>query len=213
MRMRWGDMKRKPALSALTALALCLIGLLAGCGGGAGDDFGGGDTSISDATPVVAAGWKIYTNTMYHYSLEYPANWFPDDTSGTADYLSIYNYDPQKVSDPEEVPPPPYNKLEIDAFTNPNKLSLTDFYTVFRETDPDSPPASSQEARTLTIGDHQALQVTQLPVEWTDGKIDFASVAYYVASGDDVLIVKEEYSTGGQPSPTLTHVVTSLKFT
>ena len=27
-----------------------------------------------------------------------------------------------------------------------------------------------------------------------------------------VLIVKEEYSTGGQPSPTLTHVVTSLKF-
>jgi hypothetical protein len=25
--------------------------------------------------------------------------------------------------------------------------------------------------------------------------------------------VKEEYSTGGQPSPTLTHVVTSLKFT
>ena len=52
-----------------------------------------------------------------------------------------------------------------------------------------------------------------MPVEWTNGKIDFASVAYHVASGDDVLIVKEEYSTGGQPSPTLTHVVTSLKFT
>jgi hypothetical protein len=117
------------------------------------------------------------------------------------------------VSDPEEVPPPPYNKLEIDAFSNPNKLSLTDFYTVFRETDSDSPPASSQEARTLTIGDQQALQVTQLPVEWTGGKLDFASVAYYIASGDEVLIVKEEYSAGGQPSPTLTHVVNSLKFT
>ena len=70
-----------------------------------------------------------------------------------------------------------------------------------------------QEARTLTIADHQALQVTQQPVEWTNGKLDFPSVAYYVASGDNVLIVKEEYSTGGQPSPTLTHVVTSLKFT
>lgn len=197
---------------ALGALATTLL-LLAGCGGGAGDDFGGGDTVAHDATPVAAGGWKMYTNTMHHFRIEYPANWFPDDTSGTTDYLSIYNYDPQKVSDPEDVPPPPYNKLEIDAFTNPNKLSLTDFYTLFRETDPDSPPASSQEARTLTIGDHQALQVTQQPVEWTGGKLDFASVSYYVASGNEVLIVKEQYSTGGQPSPTLTHVVNSLQFT
>jgi hypothetical protein len=210
--MRSGDRKQSLALSALTALALCLICLLTGCGG-AGDDFSGGDTSTSDATPVVAAGWKTYTSTMYHYSLEYPANWFPDDTSGMTDYLSIYNYDPQKVSDPEEVPPPPYNKLEIDALTNPNKLSLTDFYAVFRETDSESPPASSQEARTLTIGDHHALQVTQQPVEWTGGKLDFASVAYYIASNDEVLMVKEEYSTGGQPSPTLTHAINSLKFT
>ena len=150
---------------------------------------------------------------MYRYSVEYPANWFPDDTSGTTDYLSIYNYDPQLVSDPEDVPPPPYNKLEIDAFTNPNKLSLPDFYAVFRDTDPNSPPASSQESRTLTIAGHQALQVTQLPVEWTGGQLDFASVSYYLASGDYVLIVKEEYSTGGQPSPVLTHAVNSLKST
>jgi hypothetical protein len=190
---------------------VCLTCLLAGCGG-TSEDLAGGETAPRDSTPVAPAGWKTYTSAMYHYSLEYPANWFPDDTSGTSDYLNIYNYDPQKVSDPEDVPPPPYNKLEIDAFTNPNKLSLTDFYTVFRETDPDSPPASSQEARTLTIADHQALQVTQLPVAWTNGAIDFASVSYYIASGDTVLRVKEQYSIGGQPSPELTHAVTSLKF-
>jgi hypothetical protein len=204
------------AVGALVAMLL----LLAGCGGG-GADTAGAEGASSDATPVMAAGWKTYTNTMYHYSLEYPANWFPDDTSQTTDYLSIYNYDLQKVSDPEEVPPPPYNKLEIDAFTNPNKLSLPDFYSLFRETDPNSPPASSQETHILSMNGHQALQVTQQPVEWTGGKLDFPSVAYYVASdvasgaapSDFVLIVKEEYSTGGQPSPTLTHVVTSLKFT
>jgi hypothetical protein len=196
----------------LALATVCLTCLLAGCGG-AGEDTGSGDTAPRDSTPVSAAGWKTYTSTMYHYSLEYPASWFPDDTSGTSDYLNIYNYDPQKVSDPEDVPPPPYNKLEIDAFTNPNKLSLTDFYAVLRDTDPDSPPASSQETRTLTIGDHPALQVTQLPVEWTNGKLDFASVSYYIASGDTVLLVKEQYSTGGQPSPELTHVVNTLKFT
>jgi hypothetical protein len=196
------------------ALGVLMVALLPLAGCGAGDsDVSGGDTTISDATAVAPSGWKTYTNTMYHYSLEYPANWFPDDTSGTTDYLNIYNYDPQKVSDPEEVPPPPYNKLEIDAFTNPNKLSLPDFYAVFRDTDPNSPPVSSQQTRTLTIADHQALQVTQQPVEWTGGKLDFASVAYYIASGDEVLIVKEEYSTGGQPSATLTHAVNSLKFT
>jgi hypothetical protein len=204
--------KRSSALPVLAVGALCLMCLLAGCGTG-NEEASGGDTVASDATPVTPAGWKTYTNTMYHYSLEYPANWFPDDTSGTTDYLSIYNYDPQKVSDPEEVPPPPYNKLEIDAFTNPNKLSLTDFYALFRETDPDSPPASSQEARSLKVAGSDALQVTQQPVEWTNGRLDFPSVAYYIASGDFVLIVKEEYSTGGQPSATLTHVVNSLKFT
>ena len=60
---------------------------------------------------------------MYHYSL-ITGELVPNNTSGTADYLSIYNYDPQKVSDPEDVPPPPYNKLEIHVFTNPNDLSL-----------------------------------------------------------------------------------------
>jgi hypothetical protein len=200
--------RRWLALGVLVAALLAL----AGCGAGEGD-VNGGETTMSDATVVAPAGWKTYTNTMYHYSIEYPANWFPDDTSGTTDYLNIYNYDPQKVSDPEEAPPPPYNKLEIDAFTNPNKLSLPDFYAVFRDTDPNSPPASSQQTRTLTIADHQALQVTQQPVEWTGGKLDFPSVAYYIASGDEVLLVKEEYSTGGQPSATLTHAVNSLKFT
>jgi hypothetical protein len=200
--------RRWLALGVLVAVLLAL----AGCGAGEAD-VSGGETTMSDATVVAPAGWKTYTSTMHHYSIEYPANWFPDDTSGTTDYLNIYNYDPQKVSDPEEVPPPPYNKLEIDAFTNPNKLSLPDFYAAFRDADPNSPPASSQQTRTLTIADHQALQVTQQPVEWTGGKLDFPSVAYYIASGDEVLLVKEEYSTGGQPSATLTHAVKSLKFT
>lgn len=205
--MRW---RRGRNWVALGVLVMALLPL-AGCGAGEADTSGG-DTVASDATPVVAAGWKTYTNTMYHYSLEYPANWFPSDSTQTTDYLSIYNYDPLKVSDPEDVPPPPYNKLEIDAFTNPNKLSLPDFYALFRETDPNSPPASSQQTRALTVANHQALEVTQQPVEWTGGKLDFPSVAYYVGSGDYVLIVKEEYSTGGQPSATLTHVVNSLKF-
>src|SRR5262249_32951895 len=115
--MRWGGAKRSLRVSALAMGIVCLTCLLAGCGGGS-EHCGGGDRTPRDSTPVAPAGWKTYTNAMYHYSLEYPANWFPDDTSGTSDYLNIYNYDPQKVSDPEDIPPPPYNKLEIDAFAN-----------------------------------------------------------------------------------------------
>jgi hypothetical protein len=207
--MRWQGARR---WLGVWMLALVALGLLAGCGASEADS-GVGDTAKSDATPVAPSGWKTYANTMYQYSVEYPANWFLSDTSPTTDYLNIYNYDPLKISDPENVPPPPYNKIEIDVFTNPNKLSLPDFYAVFRETDPVSPPASSQQTRNVTVAGHSALEVTQQPVEWTNGKLDYPSVGYYVAAGENVLIVKEEYSTGGQPSDILAHVVGSLKFT
>jgi hypothetical protein len=41
--------------------------------------------------------------------------------------------------------------------------------------------------------------VTQQPVEWASGKLDFVSVSYYIASGDEALIVKNNTRSAAGP--------------
>jgi hypothetical protein len=99
--------------STWALLALLLVGLLAGCSSsakGAGTS-GSGSTPTATASPkanetptaTASTSWATYTNTKYGYTIEYPTEWFPLDTSPTAGDFIVFNYDTSKV----EVPPFP----------------------------------------------------------------------------------------------------------
>jgi hypothetical protein len=198
-----------PPLGAPAALLLTLLGLLAGCGQATPNSLPS-EGNQPDATPIAPSGWTTYRNTAHNYTMRYPANWFVSDTAPSADSLKIYNFDPTKV-EAEDIPPLPFNKYDIDAYVNPNRLSLPDFFALYRQTDADSPPASSQSLRSPTVAGRAALEVIQQPVQWSGGSIDYPSVTYFVSDGDSMLIVSELYSTGGQPSPVFAYMIGSLK--
>jgi hypothetical protein len=210
MLRRNGNSRRgsHPALLAL----LLMVGLLAGCGGGNPSGLPD-EGAVATPKPVAPLGWKVYTNLTYHYSIEYPANWFPTDTSPSAPYLEIYNFDTSQVESADQIPPPPYNKYSIDAFANPNGLAMPAFFALYRETDSTSPPASSQTQRPATVAGRQALEVIQQPVQWANGKIDYPGVTYFVPDGASVLIIGELHSTDGQPSAIFAHMIASLRIT
>jgi hypothetical protein len=195
-----------PALLALTSMML----VLAACGAATPSGMPS-DTQAPDATAIAPSGWKTYTNTAYHYAIQYPANWFLADSSQTADYQEIYNFDPNQLDNAEDVPPPPYNKYSIDAYANPKRLAMPDFYADYRATDSSTPPANSQQQRAVSVAGQSALQVVQRPVDWSGGSIKYASVTYFVPDGDSVLILAELYSPGSGPSDVFGHMIGSLK--
>src|SRR5262245_4999108 len=96
----------------LLALLATLLLALAACGNATPSGMPS-DSAGPDATPIAASGWKTYSNTAHHYAIDYPANWFLDDTTATADYQEIYNFDPNELQNAEDMPPPPYNKYSI----------------------------------------------------------------------------------------------------
>jgi len=200
-------------LTPLLAVGLLLaVALLAGCGG-ATPSGPPGEGDVPTPAPIAPSGWKTYANTTYHYTIEYPANWFPSDTSPAAPYLEVYNFDASLVESADQIPPPPYNKYSIDAYANPNGLAMPAFYALYRETDATSPPASSQAQRPATVAGRPALEVIQQPVQWSNGKIAYPGVTYFVPDGASALIVSELYSTGGQPSTIFAHMIASLRIT
>jgi hypothetical protein len=194
-----------------TLLALLLLPLLAACGGGTTSADNSGDITPPLPTVVVPQGWATYSNTTYHYSFEYPANWFMADKSATLDYVEVYNFDPTQLDNVEDVPPPPYDKLELDAYANPNSLDIDSFYNSYQQTDTTTPPASSKVVTSITVNGQKALQVLQKPVQWADGQIQYPSMTYFVPSGDTVFILNELYATNNQPSAVFAHMLSSLK--
>jgi hypothetical protein len=186
--------------------------LVAGCGNATPTGIPG-EGALPDVTPIAPSGWTTYANTTFHYSIQYPANWFISDKSPTQQDVEIYNFDQSQVNGTEDVPQPPYNKYEIDAYINPNNLSITDFYTLYEQTNVDgsSPPATSQSEHSTTVAGRASLEVIQQPVQWSGGKIDYPGITYFVPDGDHVLIVSELYSLGGQPSSVFAHMIGSLK--
>jgi hypothetical protein len=195
----------------VTAVMFTLAALLvAGCGNATPTGIPG-DGDLPDATPITPVGWTTYANTAFHYSIEYPANWFISNTSPTQEDVEIYNFDQSQVNGTEDIPQPPYNKYTIDAYVNPNNLAMPAFYTLYRETDSSSPPATSQSEHTATVAGRAALEVIQQPVQWSGGKIDYPGITYFVPDGDHALIISELYSLGGQPSSVFTHMIGSLK--
>lgn len=186
--------------------------LLAGCGSGSSSTSIRGQGQPVTMTPVPASGWTTYSNTTYGYTIQYPANWFTSGTSSSADDIEIYNFDPSQLDSTDTIPPPPFNKDSLDAFANPSHLAMSEYYAQYRASDPSSPPANSQTQRAATVAGRSALEVIQQTVQWSGGNIAYPSVTYFVPDGDNVLILNELYSPGGQPSAVFAHIVSSLKF-
>ncbi len=196
----------------VAALMFTLAALLvAGCGDATPSGLPG-EGALPNITPIAPSGWTTYANTAFHYSIQYPANWFISDKSPTQQDVEIYNFDQSQVNGTEDIPQPPYNKYTIDAYVNPNNLAMPNFYTLYEQTDSSSPPASSQTQHPATVAGRASLEVIQQPVQWSGGKIDYPGITYFVPDGDHVLIIGELYSIGGQPSSVFAHMIGSLKF-
>jgi hypothetical protein len=195
---------------AFALAALLVVILIAGCGDARPTDLPG-EGAPPNVTPVAPSGWTTYANTAFHYSLQYPANWFISDTSPSVEDIEIYNFDQSQVNGTDDIPQPPYNKYTIDAYANPNNLAMPAFYTLYEQTDPTSPPASSQAQHAATVAGRASLEVVQQPIQWSGGVIAYPSVTYFVPDGDHVLIVNEVYSLGAQPSAVFAHMIGSLK--
>lgn len=213
-RMRGGSSTatvRWLAVAALAfALAALLVCVLSGCGNTTPTGIPG-EGAAPPVTPVAPSGWTTYSNTTHHYSIQYPANWFNLDNSPTTEDVEIYNFDATQMDNMGAVPPPPYEKYAVDAYVNPNHLAMPDFYKLYEQTDSSSPPASSQSEQSATIAGRASLELVQHPVQWSGGRIDYPSITYFVPNGDQVLIVNELYSLGGQPSAVFAHMIGSLK--
>jgi len=200
------------ALGTLVAAVMCTLAalLVAACGNATPTDLPG-EGVLPNVTPIAPSGWTTYANTAFHYSIEYPANWFISDKSPTQQDVEIYNFDQSQVNGTGDIPQPPYNKYTIDAYVNPNNFSMPDFYTQYEQTDPTSPPASSQTQHPATVAGRASLEVIQQPVQWSGGKIAYPGITYFVPDAGHVLIIGELYSIGGQPSAVFAHMIGSLK--
>lgn len=72
---------------------------------------------------ISANGWSAYTNTAYHFSIQYPANWIVDSPLTTTGPITFLNYDPRQLNGAGLPPPPPYTAIAIDPFPNPSQLT------------------------------------------------------------------------------------------
>jgi hypothetical protein len=164
-------------------------------------------------TPIPADAWKTYTNTLNHYTVEYPATWRTFDTSATTNVFSVRNYD--SAAFPAAAPPPPYNGVEISGFPNPDQKSPLELYLYQQANAEVKIPPCSQTTQTATVGGRAALQIVQWPgaTGSGDGPILYPRVQYFVADGTTMLILSEYYSPHGQPSTIFARMIASLTVT
>lgn len=159
--------------------------------------------------------WTTYTNTAYHYSIQYPASWFvyDFDKSPTTSNFGVYNFKPDSAGGTDLFPP--YNKIELRVFPTSSQQSPLDFYHANSNNDPLSPPPCSRTVTSTTAGGHEAIQIVQWPYA-TDNQppIIYPEVYYYVAApGSTLLGLFEYYSPGGHPSKPFAKMIASLTFT
>jgi hypothetical protein len=168
-------------------------------------------------TPIAAANWTTYTNTSSHYSIQYPASWYVPDTSPTSSNFYLLNFDPRTYHPGgDNLPPPPYTKIEIHSLQTSAGKTPMEFYTANDTNNPLNPPECSRTVTQTTIGGHTALQIVQWPAASGYGPpTTYPQVHYYVATGNGqpLLGLFEYYSPNGQPSPTFAHMIAGLAFT
>lgn len=167
-------------------------------------------------TPIAGTQWMTYTNNLFHYSVQYPTNWYVPDTSPASNDFSLLNFDPRTYHPgADALPPPPYTKIEIRPLQGTDGQTPAEAYAAGYPNNPLAAPECSRTTTQTTIGGHDALQVVQWPAASGYGPpTTYPQVFYYVVSGtgQPLLSLSEAYSPGGQPSPTLARMLASLKF-
>jgi hypothetical protein len=168
-------------------------------------------------TPFAEANWTTYTNTSFHYAVQYPMSWYVPDTSPTSNDFYLLNFDPRTYHPgADALPPPPYTKIEIYPLQGTENQTPAEAYAAGYMNNPLAAPECSRTTRQTTVAGHTALQVIQWPAASGYGPpTNYPQVFYYVviASGQPLLSLSEAYSPGGQPSPTLARMLAGLQFT
>ncbi len=154
----------------------------------------------SQTTPISPSGWATFTDTVYHYMIQYPANWIVPYGACSGMAFDVYNYDPRHVG---STPPSGGLKIEVLPMDNASQLSAPDFYNQLKQ-QPGFTPCPAATTRSMSVGGHDALEVS-CPAQNSD--------VFYVPDGLTMLAVSESISLNGKPSDVLTHMVTSIKFT
>lgn len=167
-------------------------------------------------TPIAAANWMTYTNTAAHYTIQYPASWYVPDPSPTTTDFSLLNFNPTTYQPRgDDLPPPPYEKIELEVLPTSTQQSPLDFYHANTDNDPLAPPPCSRTVTPTTVAGHDALQIVQWPfATGNQPPITYPQVTYYVAGSGGILLgFTEYYSPGGQPSATFARMIASVSFT
>ena len=162
----------------------------------------------SNPDPISPVGWKLFTSTYGHYTIEYPANWITTG-SPTLNNFTAFNYNPaQTYGGPVH---PPLLSIEVDVIPNPQQLDPIAFLDAAAANDPtgQTPPASTQTRTPVPIAGRNALQVIQQPYR----EIAYPAVQYYIPNGTSIVLVSQSNAANGMPSNVLTHMVGSFKFT
>ena len=168
--------------------------------------------TIALPAPITPSSWATYTNSTYHYTIQYLANWVtPQGVSPTAASVAVFNYDPRKISGVSDqyLPPPPLMKIEVDAAPNPSRQSASDFYATNEQNDPAAPPPSTRTTQHVTVAGRAALEVAQEPY----GSMQYVAITYYVPDGTTMLISTQFEVQNGQPSDVFAHMIASLTLT
>lgn len=154
-------------------------------------------------TPIPAAShYTTYTNTLYHYSVDYPSNWIvPSSNPAVANFIAA-NYDPA-IYTPTLVEPP-FFKVEIDAAANPAYTApLAVFHSAV--TGPGAPKASILVSNQTFLAGWYATKVV-----WNTTAAPTPTITYLVQVGQFLLFIYQTNATHGDPSPVFTHFLQSL---
>lgn len=147
-------------------------------------------TSQTDPT----AGWKLYEDEFYRYSVKYPPGWFLEPTNpeyvGKGGVATISSYKPSNMSAKEQpltTIPSPNLKIEIGILSErkPTSESLDSWIASL----PSAPPKEWVTVRKPVVVNGVRGFAIGITREWLLGKPAFSSLTVYVPTRETVLFV------------------------
>jgi hypothetical protein len=169
---------------------------------------GASSTPGATVPPGPVASWSTYTNTTYHFTLKYPANWGLDNLNcPDSGYLAFWNYNYIGWQGPGF--PPGGIKIELYALENPNGLSAMQFFQMEEQNEQqnpvDGPACSAYTTRALQVDGRDAVEATCSSLGYD---------MFYIPDGSVMLRMVEYSAPDGDPSyTTLKQMVNSMLFT
>jgi hypothetical protein len=156
-------------------------------------------------TPIAPAGWSTYTNTKYHYTINYPANWGVDNLQcPDADSLTIRNFYTQQWG----IHGYPPGGIEIELSAGDNSSQTSALAALQSEERGDQsvalPHCTTFTTRALTISGHDAAEGNCI-VE--------GFILVYIADGTTMFRIIDDVAPNGQPQSIFTQIINSITFT